>query len=213
LCILKIFWKNFSKIYLKDVVLTSDVNFFKFLSFFRRVFVVSYLLQQTKNRWFIEILISHFFGIFKVSRPETLDTETRGNGSRDSSQGRDQVSRLYHWCQCSKFKQKRCTNSRDVRNSTEGNLQIKCNNLQFRIVAKIFYVFSSKAVWHKWNTMEIKFLYAKCQSWPQLCKIIGKNKIFFLRGLKRCTAQNFWVVLPSLRLRREIVPNQHTRNV
>jgi len=38
----------------------------------------------------IGILINHFFAIFKVSRPETFESETRKNGSRD----RDQVSRL-----------------------------------------------------------------------------------------------------------------------
>ena len=82
----------------------SDLNFFEFLAFFRRVLVVSYLqTQQTKNLWIIEILINHIFAIFKVSRPEafetkmrpeTFETETRKNGSRDSS--RDLVSRLYH---------------------------------------------------------------------------------------------------------------------
>ena len=58
--------------------------FFKFLACFRRVLIVSYLqIQQTKNCWIIEILINHFFAIFKVSRPETFQTETRKNGSRD----------------------------------------------------------------------------------------------------------------------------------
>jgi len=46
-----------------------------------------------KNRWIIEILINHFFAIFKVSRPENFDTATRKNGSRD----RHQVPRLHHW--------------------------------------------------------------------------------------------------------------------
>jgi len=56
-----------------------------------------------KNRWILEILVNHFFAIFKVSRPgtfetktesrpETFETETRKNGSRD----RDQVSRLHN---------------------------------------------------------------------------------------------------------------------
>jgi len=64
---------------------------------------LSYLqIQQTKNRLITEILINHFFAIFKISRPETfesetrpetIETETRKNGSRD----RDQVSRLHHW--------------------------------------------------------------------------------------------------------------------
>jgi len=49
-------------------------------------------MQQTKNLSIIEILISHIFAIFKVSRPEafeietrpeTFETETRKNGSRD----------------------------------------------------------------------------------------------------------------------------------
>jgi len=69
-------------------------NFFKFMAFFRRVLFVSYLqIQKTKNRWITQILINHFFAIFKVSRPETFETETCKNGSRD----RDQVSRLHHW--------------------------------------------------------------------------------------------------------------------
>ena len=79
----------------KNIVITSDLIFFRFLAFFRRVLVVSYLqIQQTKNRWIIEISINHFFAIFKVSRPETFEsetrpdtfeTETRENGSRDST--------------------------------------------------------------------------------------------------------------------------------
>jgi len=68
--------------------------------------------NATKNRWIIEILINHSFAIFKVSRPETsetetrpetfetetrpetfeTETETRKNGSRD----RHQVSTLHH---------------------------------------------------------------------------------------------------------------------
>jgi len=53
-------------------------------------------------------LANHFFAIIKVQRPETIETdtrpetfktetETRKNGSRDSSRDRDQVSRLHHW--------------------------------------------------------------------------------------------------------------------
>jgi len=79
--------------------------FFKFLAFFPTCFVVSYLqIKQTKKRWVIEILITHFFAVFKASRPETFETETtpeafesetetRKNGSRD----RDQVSGLHYW--------------------------------------------------------------------------------------------------------------------
>jgi len=81
--------------------------FFKFLAIFRHVLVVFYLqIQQTQNRWIIEILLNYFFcNIFKVSRPETFETETRPetfetetrkNGSRDESPDRDQVSRLHH---------------------------------------------------------------------------------------------------------------------
>ena len=89
---------------------------FKFLAFFRRVLLVFLPENTTKNRWIIKILINHFFSIFKVSRPETFETETRPetfetetrpetfetetrkNGSRDESQDRDQVSRLHHPC-------------------------------------------------------------------------------------------------------------------
>jgi len=87
LCILPtFFWKT-------SLSLLSRI-FFQFLAFFRRVLVVSYLkVQQTKNRWIIKILINHFFAIFKISRSETFEAETRKNGSRD----RDQVSRLHHW--------------------------------------------------------------------------------------------------------------------
>jgi len=31
------------------------------------------------------------------TRPETFETETSKNGSRDESRDRDQVSRLHHW--------------------------------------------------------------------------------------------------------------------
>ena len=49
-----------------------------------------FLLGNTTNEniWIIEILINHFFAIFKVSRPETFETETRKNGSRDVSRDR-----------------------------------------------------------------------------------------------------------------------------
>jgi len=70
--------------------------FFKFLAFFRPVLVVSYLqIQQTKICRIIEILLYHFLATFKVSRPvvfetemrpETFETETCKNGSRDASQ-------------------------------------------------------------------------------------------------------------------------------
>jgi len=33
-----------------------------------------------------------------VTRPETFETETPKNGSRDASRDRDQVSRLHHCC-------------------------------------------------------------------------------------------------------------------
>ena len=91
-----------------NVVITSKLIFFKFLAFFRPVFVVSYLQkQQTKNRWNIEILLNHFFAIFKLARPaafetqtetrpKTFETKTRKNGTRDESRDRDQVSRLHH---------------------------------------------------------------------------------------------------------------------
>jgi len=76
----------------------SDLNLSKFLAFFRHVSVVSYQkIQQTKNIWITKILINYFFAIFKVSRPETFETETRKNGSRDESRDRVQVSRLHHW--------------------------------------------------------------------------------------------------------------------
>jgi len=56
---------------------------------------------NNKNIWIIEIVLNHFFAIFKVARPETFETktETRKNGSRDEPRDRDQVSRLHHWLQ------------------------------------------------------------------------------------------------------------------
>ena len=88
---------HFAEILLKNVVITSDFNFFQISGIFRLVWVVFYLqIQQTKNRWITEILINHFFAIFKVSRSETFETETRKNGSRDESRDQDEVSRLHH---------------------------------------------------------------------------------------------------------------------
>jgi len=95
----------------QNVVMTSELNFFKFLELFELVLVISYLqIQQTKNRWIIKILLNHFFPIFKVSTPEafdtrtetrseTFETETQKNGSRDKfpEPDRDQVLRFHHW--------------------------------------------------------------------------------------------------------------------
>ena len=90
----------------RDFIKNSETRDFKICAFcrifFRRVLVVSYLkIQQTKNRWIIEILINHFFAIFKVSRPETFETETRPETfetetRKNESRDRDQVSRLHH---------------------------------------------------------------------------------------------------------------------
>jgi len=53
----------------KNVVITSQLNFFEFLAFFRPVLVVSHLqIQQTKNALNYSGLLNHFFAIFKVSR-------------------------------------------------------------------------------------------------------------------------------------------------
>jgi len=69
----------------------SDLNFLKILAFFRHVLVATFLqIQPTINLWIIEILINHFFAIFKVSRPETFETETHKHGSRDES--RDSIT-------------------------------------------------------------------------------------------------------------------------
>ena len=102
---------HFAKFFWKTSLSLLRWFFFKFLTFFRRVLYVSYLkIQQTKNRWIIEILINHFFAMVKASRPKTFETETetrpeifetetetRKDGSRDQSRDRDQVSRLHHW--------------------------------------------------------------------------------------------------------------------
>ena len=51
---------------------------FQFLAFFRSAFDVSYMqIQQTKIQWNIEVLLNHFFAIFKILRPVTFETETR----------------------------------------------------------------------------------------------------------------------------------------
>jgi len=60
----EIFWKNF--------VITSDLNFCKFLSFSPCVLVVSYpQIQQTKNLWIIEILIQYTTSL-KYSKSQDL---------------------------------------------------------------------------------------------------------------------------------------------
>jgi len=87
----------FRNIFLMSSSLLTCI-FFKYLAFFQCLLIVSYLqIQQTKNPCIREILINHFFAILKVSRPETFETESRKNASRDESQDRDQVSRLHHW--------------------------------------------------------------------------------------------------------------------
>jgi len=90
LCIVPKFLKIMSSSLLSWIFSNSGI--------FRTVLVVSYLqIQETKNSWIIEILLYHFFAISKVSRPvafetrpDTFETETGKNGSRD----RDEVSRL-----------------------------------------------------------------------------------------------------------------------
>jgi len=68
---------HFAEIFFKMSLLLCWI-FFKFLSFFRPVLVVSYLqIQQTKIRWIIKILLYQFFAIFKVSRPVAFKAETR----------------------------------------------------------------------------------------------------------------------------------------
>ena len=70
LCTLPIFFTKMSSSLMTWI-------FFKSLAFFRRDLVVSYLqIQQTKNGWIIEISKNYFFAIFKVSRPDTFETET-----------------------------------------------------------------------------------------------------------------------------------------
>jgi len=81
----------------KNVVITSDLNFFQISGIFPTCFGCFLPTNTTnKNLWIIQIFINHFFTVFKVSRPETFETETRPetfetktetetgkNGSRD----------------------------------------------------------------------------------------------------------------------------------
>jgi len=60
---------HFAESFQKNVIITSDLNFFKFLAFFRHVVVVSYQQIQQKKLFESGILINHFFAIFTVSRP------------------------------------------------------------------------------------------------------------------------------------------------
>ena len=90
----------------------SDLKFFKFHKFLACFGCFLPANTTNKNIWITEILINHFFATFKVSRPETFETETRKNGSRDESRDScrdlDQVSRLHHWyCNPSKYRWKR----------------------------------------------------------------------------------------------------------
>jgi len=73
------FVQVFAEIFIKNVVIIFQLNFFKFLAFFRLVLVVSCTGKYNKqNVKYINFTTAyHFFAIFKVSRPATLETETR----------------------------------------------------------------------------------------------------------------------------------------
>ena len=62
----------------RNVVITSKLNFFQNTGIFLACFGCFLPVNATnKNRWIIEILLNHFFAIFKVSRPVGIETETR----------------------------------------------------------------------------------------------------------------------------------------
>jgi len=98
---------------LKNAVITSDLIFFQNFGIFPMCFGCILPANATnKESLNYKNLTNHFFAIIKVSRPETIETETRPetfktktetrkNGSwdesRDESRDRDQVSRLHHW--------------------------------------------------------------------------------------------------------------------
>jgi len=68
---------------------------FKFLAFFGRVLVVFLPTNATNkiNLWIIEIFINYLFAIYKVSRPETFQTNTE---TETKSQNSITVV-WYHW--------------------------------------------------------------------------------------------------------------------
>ena len=78
----------------KNVVIASEVNFFRISGIFPTCFCC-FLPENTtnKNRLIIGTLLNHFFATFKVSRRAAFETETRKNGSRDES--RDSISDYY----------------------------------------------------------------------------------------------------------------------
>jgi len=88
-------------------LLTLHLKFFSNIWHFSDLFSLFLTCKYNKqNLWIIKILLNHFFATFnKVSRPlasetdtrpETFETETRKNGTRNESRDRDQVSRLHH---------------------------------------------------------------------------------------------------------------------
>ena len=88
--------------------MSSSLRTWFFLSsgIFRHVLLVSYLqTQQTKNRWIIEILINHFFTIFKVMKPRDRDSQKWFSRPRPSLETPSLTSddtnatRLLHWLQ------------------------------------------------------------------------------------------------------------------
>ena len=84
--------RTFCRNFFFNVAITSDLNFFQISGIFPMCFGCFLPANATnKNRWIIQILINHFFAIFKVSRSETFETETetetRKNGSRDEFSG------------------------------------------------------------------------------------------------------------------------------
>jgi len=84
---------HFAEIFLKNIAITSK-SFFLFLAFSQHVLVVSYLkIQITKNSWNREILRSHCFAIFKVSKLETFETETETWNLQDQN-SQKWISRL-----------------------------------------------------------------------------------------------------------------------
>ena len=68
------FWGNFVKKRRHHFWLHFFSNFWHFSDVFGLFFTCKY---NKKNRWMTEILIKHFFAIFKVSKPETFETKTR----------------------------------------------------------------------------------------------------------------------------------------
>ena len=91
----------------KNIVITSKLNFFQISGIFPNCFGC-FLPANTTNKQllnYINFTVPFLCNSQSIetcsfeteTRPETFETESRKNGSRDESRDRNQVSRLHHW--------------------------------------------------------------------------------------------------------------------